>query len=322
MKVSFRKLLFLLLAAGLLLPAVAYWLAETWLESTGGRQLLEQALSERIGMNVRLMGEFDLMLLPAIGVSGTGLVISSPESEFARSEEFEISVALRPLIDQKVLIEWVRMTGGHIYPERYARVSDSSMNRKEPGDMAVGAALAAKSSFPEIRELTIRNFQIVWPGEEETRLKVKELTVSGFAEDRETPFALEIENLVAADGKLRWVSSQSLIHFRSLQLDLAGQRVSGDGCLYLKAPGALHFELQAGVFDLDAFRENLPDMGGGTGKGAADLPMDIRGRFTAEELSVSGAIARGVVFSLGGEPACKDFPRQYADQIEEDTISD
>jgi uncharacterized protein involved in outer membrane biogenesis len=301
---------------------VAYWLADTWLESTGGRQLLERVLSERIGMNVRLMGEFDLMLLPAIGVFGTGLVISGPESEFARSEEFEISVALRPLVDRKVLIEWVRMTGGHIYPDRYARINESSKNRKEPGDRAAGVVLATKSSFPEIQELTIRNFQIVWPGEEETRLKVRELTVSGFADNRETPFALEIENLVAVDGKLRWDNSQSLIHFRNLQLDLAGQRVSGDGCLYLQAPGSLHFELQAGVFDLDAFRENLPGMGGGTGEGTANLPMDIRGRFTAEELSVSGAIARGVVFSLGGEPACKDFPRQYADQIEEDTISD
>jgi len=123
MKVSIRKLVIVILASFILLPVAAYWLADSWLESSGGRRMLEQTLSGRIGMSVRLEGEFDLMLLPAIGVSGTELVIGDPgqETEFARSREYEISVALEPLLDRKVLIEWIRLTGGHIYPERYPR---------------------------------------------------------------------------------------------------------------------------------------------------------------------------------------------------------
>lgn len=292
MKVSFRKLVVVLLAGFVLLPVAAYWLADIWLESSGGRRLLEQTLSGRIGMSVRLEGEFDLMLLPAIGVSGTELVIGGPEpeSELARSHEFEISVALKPLLDRKVLVEWIRLTGGSIYPERYSRTDriDASANLV----------------LPEIQELSIRDFEILFADGDENRLQIKELTLTDFAENRETPFTLEIEDLAAAGGTLRWDTSQSLIHLGKLQLDLAGQVVSGTACLILKSPASLHFDLQTGAFDLDEFRENLPATGASAGQGGGDLPLEIRGRFTVDELNTSGAVARGVVLSLGDEPAC------------------
>ena len=292
MKVSLRKLVVVLLAGFVLLPVAAYWLADSWLESSEGRRLLEQTLSGRIGMSVRLEGEFDLMLLPAIGVSGTELVIGGPEpeSELARSHEFEISVALKPLLDRKVLVEWIRLTGGSIYPERYSRTDriDASANLV----------------LPEIQELSIRDFEILFADENENRLLIKELTLTDFAENRETPFTLEIEDLAAAGGTLRWDTSQSLIHLGKLQLDLAGQVVSGTACLILKSPASLHFDLQTGAFDLDEFRENLPATGASAGQGGGDLPLEIRGRFTVDELNTSGAVARGVVLSLGEEPAC------------------
>ena len=301
MKVSFRKLVVVLLAGFVLLPVAAYWLADSWLESSGGRRLLEQTLSGRIGMSVRLQGEFDLMLLPAIGVSGTELVIGGPEpeSELARSHEFEISVALKPLLDRKVLVEWIRLTGGSIYPDRYSRT-----DRIDIIDPVVGADSSAILELPEIQELTIRDFQIISSDKDETRLQIKELTLTDFAENRETPFSFEIEGLAAAGGTLRWDTSQSLIHLGKLQLDLAGQVVSGIACLILKSPASLHFDLQTGAFDLDEFRENLPATGASAGQGGGDLPLEIRGRLTVDELKTSGAVARGVVLSLGEEPAC------------------
>ena len=80
--------------------------------------------------------------------------------------------------------------------------------------------------------------------------------------------------------------------------------VSGAACLYLQSPVSLHFDLQAGAFDLDAFRESLPGTGVSAGQGSGDLPLEIRGRFTVEELKTSGVLARGMVLSLGDEPAC------------------
>ena len=301
MKVSFRKLVVVLLAGLILLSIAAYWLADSWLESSGGRRLLEQTLSRRIGMIVRLEGEFDLMLLPAIGVSGTELVIGGPEpgSEFVRSHEFEISVAIKPLLDRKVFIEWIRLTGGSIYPERYSRT-----NHVDDVDVAVGADASANLLLPEIQELTIRDFQILFADKDENRLQIEELTLTDFAQNRNTPFTLEIEDLVAASGGLRWDTAQSLIHLGTLQLDLAGQMVSGAACLYLQSPVSLHFDLQAGAFDLDVFRERLPGTGVSAGQGSGDLPLEIQGRFTVDELETSGVLARGVLLSLGDEPAC------------------
>ena len=303
MRVSIRKLGLAVLAIFIVLPGVVYWLADTWLESSGGRQMLEQTLTRRFGMKVRLVGEFELMLLPAIGVSGTGLVIGGPdpEAEFARSQEYEISVALWPLTQRKVLIEWVRMTGGRVFLERYSPEDDSDEGKKGPG---VGATSAANFLLPEIRELSIRDFQIVLPGENEFPLQVNKLTVRGFAENRDTPFALEIEKLAAVEGRLRWDPSRSLVQFGNLRLDLGGQSVGGRGCLFLQTPRSLHLDMQASAFDLDAFQESLPDTDLGSGKDNGELPLEIRARFTTDELRSSGAVARGVVLSLGEEPAC------------------
>jgi len=297
MKMSIRKLALALLAVVILLPLAAYWLADRWLESSGGRQLLERTLTGRIGMDVKLKGDFDLMLLPDIGVSGTGLVVGGPdpESEFVSSREYEVSVALRPLFDRKVLLEWVRLTGVFVYPERYSQRGEGKQE----------AISAGEFRLPEIQEISIRDFQVVLPGEEETRFKVNELTITGFAENREAPFTLEIENLAAAEGSLRWDTAQSLVHFGNLRLDLEGQSVHGQGCLLLQTPRALHFNLQANVFDLDAFRESLPGAGGSGGEDGRSLPLETRIRFSADELRTSGAIAHGVVLNLGDEPTCE-----------------
>ena len=142
------------------------------------------------------------------------------------------------------------------------------------------------------------------PGEEESSLHIKQLTLTNFAENHQTPFTLEITDLVTAGGTLRWDTSQSLIHLGSLQIDMGGQLVNGAACLFLQSPASLHLVLQAGTFDLGVFRESLPGVNHAAGQGSGDLPLEIRGRFTVDELKTSGALARGVVLSLGDEPAC------------------
>ena len=132
--------------------------------------MLEQTLTGRIGMSVRLEGEFDLMLLPAIGVSGTELVIGGPEpgSEFARSHEFEISVALKPLLDRQVLRR-VDQADRRINLPQTLFSHRPTLTDIDP---AVGADSSANFVLPEIQELTIRDFQIIFADEDgdETRL--------------------------------------------------------------------------------------------------------------------------------------------------------
>jgi len=281
----------LMLAALLLLPFALYWAADAWLESSGGRQLLEQELSARLGMSVRLEGGFDLMLLPDIGVSGTDLVIgreTGPAAApfLANSREFEVSVALRPLFHRQVVIDWIRLTGGRVYPGRY----------RQPGDD--GAPLL---KLPEIRELVLRDFEFVLDQEEEALLRLKELRVRDFAEGERAGLFLEIEDVVTVDGWLSWDLAQSRIEFGDLAADLAGQLVSGKVCLLLQQPRSLSLDFNAEAFDLDAFRKNLPE----TGQGNGDVPLEIRARLSVDELRSSGVIARGVVLNLGRDPVCE-----------------
>lgn len=273
----------------LVLPFALYWLADAWLESAGGRQMLEQELSRRAGMSVRLEGEFSLMLLPAIGVSGTDLVISSPAGErsdryFARSRAYEVSIALKPLWRRQVVIEWVRLTGGAVYPDRLST-----------GFSAGGPV----TRLPEVKELALRDFRIV-PGEDENAaLHLQALEMSGFSEGRRAEFRIEIESLAGISGWLLWDTAASQVRFGDLRLNLAGQDIAGRACLQLQDPRSLDVELEAATLDLDSLREKIPS----TGKGG-ELPVDIRLRLAVEELRFEGAVARGVELGMGEAPAC------------------
>lgn len=292
MKPRSRNLVLLLLVIVLSMPFAAYWLADAWLESTGGRQMLEQELSRRLGMSVRLEGEFDLMLLPDIGVDGTVLLIggeAGAPSLFSSFREFEISVALKPLLKRQVVVEWIRLTGGRVYPDRYRS--------------ATGADSNGSTRLPEVQELTLRDFEIVLPGENTPPLKLRSLEVSDFAPARPTPFTLEIEALVTASGWLLWDSAQPGIRFGDLQLDLSGQTLGGIACLLLN-PWTLHADLQADELNMDALRDGLSGFESGSGSGSTELPLDLRVRLRLDRLHASGVVAEGVAISLGENPDC------------------
>jgi uncharacterized protein involved in outer membrane biogenesis len=287
----------LLLAVGLLLlaPPIAYWAVNAWLESSGGRQMLERSLSARTGMNVVLGGDFDLMLLPDIGVTGTDLVIESAFSEgpLASSAEYEISVALKPLLDGRVQIEWIRLSGGEIHPGRY-----------QGRQSAVGPGAADSVQIPQIEELTIRDFRLVPPGAGNRGVRVGVFEASGFADRRSAPFVVEIQDLVSAQGRILLDMQDSSLELNELILERSGQRMTGDACMKLGEPFSLHVVLEAEQLDFDQLRNELPEMDAWTEGGEEGAPVDIRVRVSVGELLAAGAVARGVVLSLGQEPVC------------------
>lgn len=295
MKKPIRNLLLLLLAAVVIAPPVAYWAVDGWLESSGGREMLEKNLAKRTGMKVRLGGEFDLMLLPDIGVSGTDLVIESPLSDdpLARSAEYEISVALKPLFDGLVQIDWIRLSGGEIYPHRYA----GSQAADDTGDSR-GVRL------PEIQELSIRNFKVVLPGAGNEELTVKVLEISDFADRRSAPFLLEIQDLLSARGRVLLDLQESRLDLQALSLERSGQRLTGDACMIIGEPFSIHLVLKGERVDFDLLRKNLPGSDAWAGESAQESNTDLRVRVSVDELVAAGAVARGVVLSLGQEPVC------------------
>lgn len=248
-------------AALILFLVAAFWLANTWLESSGGRAMLEQNLSSRIGMPVRLQGEFNLALWPSIGVSGTELVIGDPgpESELIRSREFGLSVALLPLMEKQLVIERVGIKGSTIYPDRFF------------------GAVKGGANDP---------------------IHLDSLMISGFAINQETPFAFEIEKLVSVEGSFRWNPSQFIIFFSGLKLATTGGEAAGRGCLRLQAPVSLQLDLEAESLDLDAIRDSLPLMND-MADGGDEPSFDARIQLSAGELKAAGAVARNAVIRLG-----------------------
>ena len=188
-----RRFLIVAPLAFLLLLALAYLAANAWLESAGGRQTLEKALSDKAGMSVELRGDFDIMLLPEFGVSGTDLRVggSGGSESFISSASYQVAVALRPLLDKHLLIESIQLQGGTVYPERYSRID---VEKKE--------ATGEGGFSTEIERFLLQEFQLYLP--DDSAIRVRQLTFSDFAADKPTPFSLDIETLGQIDGELRW----------------------------------------------------------------------------------------------------------------------
>jgi hypothetical protein len=248
-----RRWAYFLLVVLVLSPVLLYLMANAWLESAGGRQALERELARRAGLPVRLLGEFDIMLLPSLGVEGTELVIGGPGhgEEVVRSREYSVAVALSPLLKGNLQVESIHLAGGSL------RV-DNLPARAEPAPAGPGGPFR----LPTIDKFEVSQLTIVTGGEPGQRFQVDEFRVEGFAERREAKFLAEVAGFGRVDGRLRWESERSL-------LNLEG---SWSGAW----PGDLAFE---GQVDFEA----------GAGRVAANWPA--RPETRTEVLAFSAAFA-------------------------------
>lgn len=187
-----------LLAAPLLLALLAvivYLGANAWLESAGGRGAVERALAERAGMPVRLEGAFNVMFLPKLGVSGTGLVVGEPgtATELARGGEYAVSLALAPLLQRRLSIESVSLDGGILHLDRWTE-------RPQP----VAEARGRPARSPEIERLEIHDFEVMNGKSQAPIFRLRDLAIEGFAERRDTPFQLDARDFGVWAGTFRW----------------------------------------------------------------------------------------------------------------------
>ena len=112
--------------------------AGAWLESSAGRRELETALAGSLGMPVQLKGDFNIALLPAVGVSGTELSIGSSGSgaPFIQSREYHVAVKLLPLINGELSVLSFSAAGGLLDLARYPGVGEkatsTSFSRLQP----------------------------------------------------------------------------------------------------------------------------------------------------------------------------------------------
>jgi hypothetical protein len=189
-----RRLALILAVGAPLLFLLAWAAVNAWLESSGGRQQLERELEDRLGMPVELGGSFDVMLLPSLGASGTGLVVGGSQGgePFAVGDEYEITVALRPLFDRRILIESVRLKGGRVIPERYERRAG-----REDADAETATDL------PEIEQFILEGVDLRLGRSGGAPVRVRRLVFSEFAAGRRTGFELLLERIGRIHG---WIT--------------------------------------------------------------------------------------------------------------------
>ena len=277
-----RIFLFLPLLTVLFL-VVMYFALDTWLQSSGGRRAVERVLTAQLGMPVGLQGEFNIMLLPAAGVSGTNLVVrdGATGSDLARGGRFRVSLELLPLVREElrineVVVEDLVLAGQGASDEGFVipRASLTGFAAGEPADFSIdlGPWGEVRGSFTWLPQQATVDLGLTW---------------GGFMFPR-----------VSLDTLIHY--SDHVINFPRLDADLGGQAVEGSGC-FIQSPGkALNLDLTAGVLDLDRLG-GWPDDTSGSG---AEMPFDLNLVVKAEEVRYGETTAYGSVLRMGSAPHC------------------
>jgi hypothetical protein len=343
MKPVLRRLLLLLPLGLLILAGVSYFLLDAWLESSGGREALASALASRIGMPVELDQEFNIMLLPSIGVSGEGLRVGgNPKAgPFLSGGEYELAVALGPLLDRRMVIETARLKGAVVYPERFEREQRPPQKNVEGG---IGV--------PEIRQFVFEDIRIVFPGRD---IPLRKIAFTEFAPGSETPFSIESVGLGKIEGGLTWNPSTGMLDLGctwsghelgvaeiEAEFSLTEYTGSMDATLSPE-PGPGQIRLRSGfdylpeglILDgliLDAASQELGGSGcirrgpplsvnldlraesldleplehfvPAGGDAGAGMPLDLRLRLRVRELRGRGAVAQEAELRIGALPEC------------------
>jgi len=168
----------LLIVAFLLLLGV---LADSWLESSGGRQMLQTELAKNLGMPVRLKGDYSLTLFPRLEIAGQNLEIGRSDGlgapAFAR--EYSAVIELTPFIHREVKITSIRVRGGHLDLDRLS--ADVGPGREPAG---------SQMSLPQVESLEIGDFDVRLEQNQKS-LFIERLHVIGFRLGNESGFELQ-----------------------------------------------------------------------------------------------------------------------------------
>ncbi len=170
MKRVYRRILWglMILVTGVVLAGVA---ANAWLESSGGRQLLQNALQDSLGRPVRLEGDFGIRLLPRLRITGEGLQLGSVTGDavVASSRRYAAAVELRPFLRGEIRIASISVQGGML-----------DLNAFLGEDRAPGAAdSGAGGQWPSIASLELADFQLLLPGGTD-RVVIQRLLLTDF----------------------------------------------------------------------------------------------------------------------------------------------
>ena len=269
-------------AAGLVLVLlIAYFGLQGWIESSGGRNAVEDQLSRAAGKRVRLGGDFDVVFLPVPGVRGTELEITDPQSgqRVAHSREYAADLSLSALTQKRLLVEHLEMNWLIFGPEGGQRLAIPrvTLTGFEPGSLSrFAVGLGPLGEIDGTFTWHPDSFNV-------------DLSIDGAVETI-GPFELAGRFFYNAQGA----------YFDALELSVAGQDLEGSGCYRAEGEAELNLDLRAARLDLDAL-EALAEGSAGGGR----LPLAINLRLHADEMIRGDVTAFDAVFEFGSAFTCR-----------------
>jgi uncharacterized protein involved in outer membrane biogenesis len=154
--------------------------ADSWLESSGGRQMLQRELTRSLGLPVRLEGNYQLKLFPRLKIDGSGLEINQPGNSgvLALGQEYSAVIELVPFFHREVRITSIGLHGGFV---DFSRAPDEAVEAKEASTQQI--------SLPQVAVLEISDFAVRLTKEDS--ILIRQLQLRDFQPGKESIFDID-----------------------------------------------------------------------------------------------------------------------------------
>lgn len=302
-----------------LLVLAGGWIADQWLESAGGRRLLERELGRALGSQAHLSGEYRFQLLPRIRISGSGFSVGAVEDPAVVVAGFHAAVGLLPLLRRNLRVDAIELSGGRIDLAALSRIGGGNSGSE-----------ATPPLFPAVGVLALSDLLLVASGHTGA-IRLERLRLQGFGPGKQAPLEIRA-SLARQDRGLPGITLSGTLEVAgdssAVVLDLQPLAVMPVGAQPVELRGAVRWQpagsriaakLTFAVAGLDiatrveaVWLEGLSGRiearvadGGGSARSGAAIGFARRGdliELAPVELELAGQMLAGEGCFVAGEP--------------------
>ena len=190
------------------------------------KQKLADIVQQKYQRTLKIDGDIELSLFPRIGLSVQGLSLSDRNSEdpFASLESARFAVALWPLINNRLVVDHVAVTGfkAWIVRDEGGKLNFDDLLQAPPAGPQLPVARSGVSLLPAAQAAEAPQEKPVEPAPES--LPVPELIAK--RSGSETDFQIDIAGLSLKGGEIHYFSKRSNVIGRLLQLEVNTGRMT------------------------------------------------------------------------------------------------
>ena len=190
------------------------------------KQKLADIVQQKYQRTLKIDGDIELSLFPRIGLSVQGLSLSDRNSEdpFASLESARFAVALWPLINNRLVVDHVAVTGfkAWIVRDENGKLNFDDLLQAPPAGPQLPVARSGVSLLPAAQAAEAPQDKAIEPAPES--LPVPELIAK--RSGSETDFQIDIAGLSLKGGEIHYFSKRSNMIGRLLQLEVNTGRMT------------------------------------------------------------------------------------------------